>query len=597
MAKPTNIRFVIIAVSVLMSTILYLDRFCVSFAERYIKEDLGLSEASMAWFSGIFFFSYALGQVPGGWLGDRFGSRLMLAIYILTWSLFTALIGVASGVAMLLAMRLGCGLGQAGAYPAAGSLLSKWVPLATRGIASSLVVLGGRLGAVIAPFLTGILIVAFTPLGTPVDLDARALLKPEKLVSRLAPPEPSALAPTAEGHVWSLLSPDGQTLVRESAGKYRQWEARLAQAVKDKKPASDLDQIRKAEPALSAAEKSELAAALTTVIKEMTVYPTDLAAAEPFSKLKSMELEAMTLLDQRGKRDLTDLEKHRLNRLVLESVFPEVGKVYVRGWRPVLILYGVVGLLVAAVFFFFFRDTPREHPWCNAEERNLIEAGKPVTSEAKEGIPLWRLVSNFSLWLSSISQITTNAAWLFLVTYLARFLLEIHQVPIYQRSIMAMIPPLGGIAGMYLGGWLTDVLTRSLGLRWGRGLPMSLTRFGAATAYVACLFLNDPWLATIAFTFVFFFVDLGVSATWAFCQDVGGKHVGSVLGWGNMWGNFGAFAAPFAYNMVLGNSPGAAEYNTMFLLCAGLFVVSGLAALGIDASKPVMAQHPPVTEA
>ena len=299
--------------------------------------------------------------------------------------------------------------------------------------------------------------------------------------------------------------------------------------MKAKQSPEALEQIRQDEPLLTAAEKTELARALTTVLKSPAVYPTDLAAAEPFSKLKSMELEAMNLLKQCDKRELTSPEQHRLNRWYSESVFPEIGKVYVRGWRPVLILYGVVGIAVAAVFAFFFRDTPREHPWCNAAERELIEAGKPVTTEAKEGIPLMRLVTSFSLWLSSISQITTNAAWLFLVTYLARFLLEIHQVPIYQRSIMAMIPPLGGIAGMYLGGWLTDVLTRNLGLRWGRGLPMSLTRFGAAASYVACLYIRDPWLATVAFTFVFFFVDLGVSATWAFCQDVGGKQVGSVL--------------------------------------------------------------------
>src|SRR6478609_6128426 len=69
-SRPTSVRHIVVAVTVLMAVILYLDRFCVSFAERYIKEDLGLSEREMAWFISAFFWAYAMGQVPSGWLGD-----------------------------------------------------------------------------------------------------------------------------------------------------------------------------------------------------------------------------------------------------------------------------------------------------------------------------------------------------------------------------------------------------------------------------------------------------------------------------------------------------------------------------------------------
>src|SRR5258708_4509307 len=88
--KPTQVRHVVVFVTFLMSVILYLDRLCVSFAERYIKEDLTLSEGQVAWFLSSFFWSYALAQVPAGWLGDRLGSRGVLALYIVSWSFFTA---------------------------------------------------------------------------------------------------------------------------------------------------------------------------------------------------------------------------------------------------------------------------------------------------------------------------------------------------------------------------------------------------------------------------------------------------------------------------------------------------------------------------
>ena len=125
MNSPTRVRFLIIGLTTLTSLLLYLDRFCISFAERYIKEDLGLSNQQISVILSAFFFSYALLQVPSGFLSDRFGARRMLTLYVLLWSLFTGLTGAATGFAMLLVLRLGFGAAQAGAYPAAGSLLSR----------------------------------------------------------------------------------------------------------------------------------------------------------------------------------------------------------------------------------------------------------------------------------------------------------------------------------------------------------------------------------------------------------------------------------------------------------------------------------------
>ena len=86
----------IVAAATLMSFLLYLDRFCVSFAVDYIRQDLGMSQGQVKWFLSAFFWSYALAQVPAGWLSDRYGARIMLVVYILTWSFFTGLIGAAN---------------------------------------------------------------------------------------------------------------------------------------------------------------------------------------------------------------------------------------------------------------------------------------------------------------------------------------------------------------------------------------------------------------------------------------------------------------------------------------------------------------------
>jgi MFS family permease len=198
-------------------------------------------------------------------------------------------------------------------------------------------------------------------------------------------------------------------------------------------------------------------------------------------------------------------------------------------------------------------------------------------------MPLRHIVRSRSMWCTSLSQFGTNVGWVFLLTWLPRYLVETHEVPLVDRSWMTAVPTMVGMAGMFTGGWLTDRLVRSIGLRWGRGLPMALTRFSAMLAYLACLILHSPWSIVALLAIVSFSVDLGTPALWAFTQDVGGKHVGSVLGWGNMWGNLGAAVSPIVLN-------GIAEsygWNVVFLACAAAFFVSGTAALFVDATIPI----------
>lgn len=153
---PTTVRYRVIGATTLAAVLLYLDRICIAEIAKLddFKSSLGLSDQQTGAVLSAFFFSYALGQVPAGWLSDRFGARKMLPIYILVWSICTILTGLAGGLVMLLISRLLFGIAQAGCYPTAGSLIKRWVRLPRRGTASSIVSFGGRLGGAVAPILT-----------------------------------------------------------------------------------------------------------------------------------------------------------------------------------------------------------------------------------------------------------------------------------------------------------------------------------------------------------------------------------------------------------------------------------------------------------
>ena len=371
-SPPTNVRHYVVGLATAMAVLLYLDRLCLATMMASIEVDLSLDRVEKDMLQSAFFLTYALAQIPAGWLSDRFGSRGMLTVYILMWSLCTGLMGAASTIALLLACRFGVGLFQAGAYPTSGGLLSQWVPFSARGLASGIVSTGGRIGGFVAPVLTAYLIV------------------------------------------------------------------------------------------------------------------------------------------------------------------------WMGGWRPVLVVYGLVGAVVAGLFWLVVRDRPRRHPACNAGEVALIEGGAVRKAEPARGMPLKAMLLSPGLWLSSVSQFTTNFAWAFLFTSFPDYLREKHQIEAIERGWMTTLPLLVGAIGMVAGGWLTDFLTRRLGLRWGRALPMGLTRFVAMAAFLACTGLSDVWAVTAAVACVAFATDLGTPALWAYVQDAGGRYVGSVLGWGNMWGNLGA---------------------------------------------------------
>ena len=77
--KPTQVRYGVLAFACALSMITYLDRVCFGTVASNIKSEFGLTESGMGWLFTAFAFSYAMFEVPTGWLGDKYGAEERLS--------------------------------------------------------------------------------------------------------------------------------------------------------------------------------------------------------------------------------------------------------------------------------------------------------------------------------------------------------------------------------------------------------------------------------------------------------------------------------------------------------------------------------------
>jgi MFS transporter, ACS family, glucarate transporter len=160
--RPTRVRWNIIILLAVIAGLTYLDRLNLSIAGKYIQDEFAFNNETMGWILSAFVLGYALFQVPGGWLGDRFGPRAVLTAAILFWSVFTAATAIAPrlplaswfGLAWSFAIiRFLIGVGEGTAFPNTNRIVAFWMAPTERGVGNSLWLLGIGAGGALTPML------------------------------------------------------------------------------------------------------------------------------------------------------------------------------------------------------------------------------------------------------------------------------------------------------------------------------------------------------------------------------------------------------------------------------------------------------------
>lgn len=160
--RPTRARYQIVLLAIALAVVTYTDRVAMSQAAPAITKAFRLTTIQMGWVFSAFTFGYMLFEVPGGWLGDRYGPRKVLLKIVLWWSVFTALTGWARSFTMLLACRFLFGAGEAGCFPNLAKLFRSWLPRDERARVQGLLWLATRWSGAFTPLLAQWLIGLFS---------------------------------------------------------------------------------------------------------------------------------------------------------------------------------------------------------------------------------------------------------------------------------------------------------------------------------------------------------------------------------------------------------------------------------------------------
>lgn len=411
-------RYGFFAGSFFITLLLYIDRVCISSAKESIASDLVLEDTQIGWVLSAFALGYALFQVPGGALGDKFGVRKVLTGIMVIWSIFTSLTAVAWSYTSMLFFRFAFGAGEAGAFPNISRAAFSWVPLKERGIFQGINFSGSRLGAAFALPLVAYLI--------------------------------------------------------------DKW-----------------------------------------------------------------------------------------------------------GWKPIFFFFGVIGIVLAVIFYTVFRNSPEEHNAISKEEADYIMANrqKKVTNVNNKTIGVRQILSSKNVLFAMGQYIGSNFIFFFTLTWLFPYIKTKYNLNAVDAGFLASIPLLAGALGNWISGYMVDAIYSKGNRKLSRRIPAIIGFILVFLGILLSLRMESAIGAIACISVAILGADMTLSPSWTFCIDIGKKNSGKVSGMMNMAGNIGSFITALAFPYL---QKWTGSNDAFFYIAAVLAVISIFFWLNMNPEKPVL---------
>ncbi len=259
---------------------------------------------------------------------------------------------------------------------------------------------------------------------------------------------------------------------------------------------------------------------------------------------------------------------------------PLVGFLMLRyGWRVPFVVFGAIGLLWSAAWFFWYRNRPADHPSVSPAELETIRAGIPAKSAAVEKTPWKQLLRSSRLWCLLGAAFGSTFLWQFYITWFPTYLREHRGLSLTEASYYASLPFLFGVGANWLGGLLTDYIGRRSGVRYARTVVGLCSMLGGALLMSSGIWCAHAQTAAVLMALAAGSVDLYLGAAWASATDIGGSAGGAVAGLMNAASNSAGFASPALMGWVLKQSN---DWDSVLMLSVATTVVAAFLWLFVN---------------
>jgi predicted MFS family arabinose efflux permease len=252
------------------------------------------------------------------------------------------------------------------------------------------------------------------------------------------------------------------------------------------------------------------------------------------------------------------------------------------GWRASFLIFGVIGVVWAVIWYRWYRDHPREKAGVSQEE--LDEIGADAATRAHHSLPWGSALRQWNLWKIMLMYHTYCWGSYFYLSWLHTYLQKGRGLTEGEMAIFSTLPFIVGACGNLVGGSMSDWLVKRYGLKIGRRAVGSIG-LGLSAVFMLLAAMTQSKMAAVAFlTLGYGSMDCMLPASWAVCLDVGGKHAGAVSGTMNMAGQVGSFASSVAFGYMVAHFN---SYNAPLFPMAALLFISALFFLRIDPTRPI----------
>lgn len=256
------------------------------------------------------------------------------------------------------------------------------------------------------------------------------------------------------------------------------------------------------------------------------------------------------------------------------------------GWRITFFVLAVVGIVWAAYWYAWFRNTPEEKHDVSEQELQFILSNRQQSSAA-EGEATFSagvLFGSKNMWLAMLQYFCSNFTFFFCLTWLFPYLKRTYELGAVETGFYAAAPLLFGAFGNWTSGALVDKLYREGKWNVSRQLPAIIGFALAAFGLAGSVYMDTALGAVVFLSIAIFGADMTLPPSWSFCIDIGRDHAGAVSGTMNMAGNIGSFTTALAFPYLLAWTGASTPF---FFVGAALNVVAVFVWLAARPDRPL----------